>query len=81
VDFADEESENFVLIAQKLLNVDVAALEDNILKRQGLGDEFVGILFGEICNVDHGEMGGFLCKLKELRNRGDLEFYHRTCGQ
>jgi hypothetical protein len=30
-----------VLIAQKLLNIDVPALKDDIFKGQGLADEFI----------------------------------------
>jgi hypothetical protein len=32
---------DFVLIAKKLLNVDVTALEENIFKRQGFADQLV----------------------------------------
>lgn len=49
-----------MLIAEILLYIDVTTLEDNILKWQCFTDEFIRVLFGEVGDVDYGEVGGFL---------------------
>lgn len=58
--FTDEKSNDFMLLIEEFLNIDMSTLEDDIFQWEGFVDEFIRILFGVISNIDHGSLCGFL---------------------
>lgn len=60
INFTNKESQNLVLVVEKLLYVNVPTLEDDIFEWKGFGYQLVWVLFGKVGDIDHGSMGGFL---------------------